>query len=66
VALGLDPIPVAGASDQIAAVAGAVAGGQEVSLYVRQDAVVARVTIVTSAGEPLAMARETASAMLRK
>jgi hypothetical protein len=43
-----------------------VAGGQEVSLYGRQDAVVARVTIVTSAGEPLAMARETASAMLRK
>ena len=66
VALGLDPIPVADIGDQVAAVAGEVAGGQEVSLYVQQGAVVARVTVVTAAGEPLAMAREIASAMLRK
>ena len=65
-ALGLDPIPVADIGDQVAAVAGEVAGGQEVSLYVQQGAVVARVTVVTAAGEPLAIARETASAMLRK
>jgi hypothetical protein len=37
-----------------------------VSLYVRQGAVVARVTVVTAAGESLEIARETASAMLRK
>ena len=43
-----------------------VAAGQEVSLYVQQGAVVARVTVVTTAGELLAIARETASAMFRK
>jgi hypothetical protein len=66
VALELDPIPVAGAGDQVAAVAGEVAGGQEVSLYIQQGAVVARVTVVTTAGESLEIARETARTMLRK
>jgi hypothetical protein len=64
VALRLNPITVAPMGDQVEAVEGTVAKGREVSLYVRQGAVVARVTVTASTGDPLDVAVSTAMIVL--
>jgi hypothetical protein len=64
VALRLNPITVAPMGDQVEAVEGTVAKGREASLYVRQGAVVARVTVTASTGDPLDVAVSTATIVL--
>jgi hypothetical protein len=64
VALRLNPITVAPMGDQVEAVEGTVAKGREVSLYVRQGAVVARITVTASTGDPLDVAVSTAMIVL--
>jgi hypothetical protein len=64
-ALGLESIAVGEVGDQAEAVGGAVAAGREASLYVRDGAVVARVTVVASTGDPLEIAVSTAMVVLR-
>jgi hypothetical protein len=64
-ALRLDVITVAPMGDQVEAVGGTVAKGREVSLYVRRGAVVARVTVTASTGDPLELAVSTAMVVLK-
>src|SRR5690606_38514530 len=51
-AINLRPSTISDFGDQVAAIEGRVAGGHEVSLYIRQDEVLARITVVTPIGSP--------------
>jgi len=63
---GFEPVAIAELGDKSEAIAGQVAGGRELSVYVQVGDVVARISVVTPTGDPLPIAMTTARALLGK
>lgn len=62
--LGLDPVPIQRIGDQVLAIGGARDVGNEVTVYVRSDAVLVRVSAVAPRGDPTLDAATTAGNIL--